>query len=46
MILFRPKFEDADHETPDFSLVLSKKHTYDIVRISPRVHDTVPTNPE
>ena len=31
MILFRPKFDEADHENPDFSLVLSKKHTYDIV---------------
>ncbi|KAI9510844.1 ubiquitin carboxyl-terminal hydrolase 5 [Russula earlei] len=28
MIVFRPK-SDSDHESPEFSLVLSKKHTYD-----------------
>jgi ubiquitin carboxyl-terminal hydrolase 7 len=30
MIAFRPKF-DSDHEAPEFSLVLSKKQTYDTV---------------
>ncbi|THH20676.1 hypothetical protein EW146_g701 [Bondarzewia mesenterica] len=29
MILFRPKFEELDQDHPEFSLVLSKKHTYD-----------------
>ncbi|TFY70399.1 hypothetical protein EVG20_g2597 [Dentipellis fragilis] len=29
MIIFRPKFEEPDHDHPEFSLVLSKKHTYD-----------------
>ena len=32
MIIFRPKFEDPDHDHPEFSLILSKKHNYDIVR--------------
>jgi len=31
MIIFRPKFEDPDHEHPEFSLILSKKHNYDIM---------------
>jgi ubiquitin carboxyl-terminal hydrolase 7 len=31
MIVFRPKFEDPDHEHPDFSLILSKKQNYDMV---------------
>ncbi|CAL1704393.1 unnamed protein product [Somion occarium] len=31
MIVFRPKFEEADHENPEFSLVLSKKQNYDIM---------------
>lgn len=31
MIVFRPKFEEADREHPEFSLVLSKKQNYDIV---------------
>jgi hypothetical protein len=30
MIIFKPKFEEANPET-EFSLVLSKKHTYDLV---------------
>jgi ubiquitin carboxyl-terminal hydrolase 7 len=29
MIIFRPKFEDPDHDHPEFSLILSKKHNYD-----------------
>ncbi|ETW85794.1 cysteine protease [Heterobasidion irregulare TC 32-1] len=29
MILFRPKFEEPDQDRPEFSLVLSKKQTYD-----------------
>jgi ICP0-binding domain of Ubiquitin-specific protease 7 len=32
MIVFRPKF-DSDHDTPEFSLVLSKKQTYDSVQV-------------
>ncbi len=32
MILFRPKFEEADAEHPEFHLTLSKKQNYDIVR--------------
>lgn len=32
MIIFRPKF-DSDHEAPEFSLVLSKKQTYDTVQV-------------
>jgi ubiquitin carboxyl-terminal hydrolase 7 len=32
MIIFKPKFEEANPET-EFSLVLSKKHTYDLVRM-------------
>jgi ubiquitin carboxyl-terminal hydrolase 7 len=31
MIIFRPKFEDPDHDHPEFSLILSKKHNYDMV---------------
>ena len=31
MIVFRPK-SDSDPEAPEFSLVLSKKQTYDTVR--------------
>ena len=31
MILFRPKFEEPDQDRPEFSLVLSKKQTYDAV---------------
>lgn len=31
MIVFRPKFEEADPDHPDFSLVLSKKQNYDVV---------------
>jgi ubiquitin carboxyl-terminal hydrolase 7 len=31
MIIFRPKFEDPDHDHPEFSLILSKKHNYDIM---------------
>lgn len=33
MIIFRPKFEESDHEHPEFSLVLSKKQNYDIVSV-------------
>jgi ubiquitin carboxyl-terminal hydrolase 7 len=33
MIVFRPK-SDSDHEAPEFSLVLSKKQTYDMVLAS------------
>ena len=33
MIVFRPKFDEADHEHPDFSLILSKKQNYDMVLI-------------
>ncbi|TFY81764.1 hypothetical protein EWM64_g2248 [Hericium alpestre] len=29
MIIFRPKFEEPDHDHPEFNLVLSKKQTYD-----------------
>jgi hypothetical protein len=31
MIIFRPKFEEPDHDHPEFSLILSKKHNYDMV---------------
>lgn len=31
MILFRPKFEEADPDQQEFSLVLSKKQNYDAV---------------
>ncbi|EGN95429.1 hypothetical protein SERLA73DRAFT_76534 [Serpula lacrymans var. lacrymans S7.3] len=31
MIVFRPKFEEPDHDHPEFSLILSKKHNYDIM---------------
>lgn len=31
MILFKPKLVEPDHDHPEFSLILSKKHTYDIV---------------
>ena len=31
MIIFRPKFEEPDHENPEFSLILSKKQNYDVV---------------
>lgn len=34
MIIFRPKFEDPDHDHPEFNLVLSKKQNYDTVRSS------------
>lgn len=34
MIVFKPKFEEADHENPEFSLTLSKKQNYDAVRVS------------
>ncbi|THU99317.1 cysteine proteinase [Dendrothele bispora CBS 962.96] len=29
MIIFRPKFEEPDHDHPEFNLVLSKKQNYD-----------------
>jgi ubiquitin carboxyl-terminal hydrolase 7 len=32
MIVFRPKLDEVDNEHPEFSLVLSKKQNYDIVR--------------
>ena len=32
MILFKPKFDEADAEHPEFHLTLSKKQNYDIVR--------------
>ncbi|KAF9236379.1 hypothetical protein BU15DRAFT_50174 [Melanogaster broomeanus] len=31
MIICRPKFEEPDHDHPEFSLILSKKHNYDIM---------------
>ncbi|KAH7915018.1 hypothetical protein BJ138DRAFT_1170257 [Hygrophoropsis aurantiaca] len=31
MIIFRPKFDEPDHDHPEFSLILSKKHNYDIM---------------
>ncbi|EKM55554.1 uncharacterized protein PHACADRAFT_256265 [Phanerochaete carnosa HHB-10118-sp] len=31
MIIFRPKFEEADRDHPEFSLILSKKQNYDIM---------------
>ncbi|KDQ60693.1 hypothetical protein JAAARDRAFT_31668 [Jaapia argillacea MUCL 33604] len=31
MIIFRPKFEEADQEHPEFNLILSKKQNYDIM---------------
>lgn len=31
MIIFRPKFEEPDHDHPEFSLILSKKQNYDMV---------------
>lgn len=43
MIIFRPKSEDPDHDHPEFSLILSKKHNYDIVRVSYQCLRTLPT---
>ena len=31
MVVFRPKFEEADPDQPEFNLVLSKKQNYDAV---------------
>jgi len=31
MVMFRPRFDEVDHEHPEFSLVLSKKQNYDIM---------------
>ena len=31
MIIFRPKYEEVDHENPEFNLILSKKQNYDMV---------------
>jgi ICP0-binding domain of Ubiquitin-specific protease 7 len=31
MIVFKPKFEEPNHDHPDFNLTLSKKQNYDIV---------------
>ncbi|KAL0946992.1 hypothetical protein HGRIS_013138 [Hohenbuehelia grisea] len=31
MLIFKPKFEEPDHDHPEFSLVLSKKQNYDIM---------------
>lgn len=36
MIIFKPKFEEPDHDHPEFTLVLSKKQNYDIVSIEQR----------
>ncbi|KAJ7582794.1 hypothetical protein C8J56DRAFT_955745 [Mycena floridula] len=33
MIVFRPKFEEASHDFPEFNLVLSKKQNYDTMSI-------------
>ncbi|KAJ3862479.1 hypothetical protein EV359DRAFT_74151 [Lentinula novae-zelandiae] len=33
MIIFRPKYEDSDHDHPEFSLILSKKQNYDTMSI-------------
>lgn len=33
MIIFKPKYDELDHDHPEFSLILSKKHNYDIVSI-------------
>jgi ubiquitin carboxyl-terminal hydrolase 7 len=34
MIIFRPKYEEPDHDHPEFNLVLSKKQNYDTVSLS------------
>jgi len=34
MIILRPKFEEPDHDHPEFNLVLSKKQNYDTVSSS------------
>lgn len=34
MILFRPKLDEANHDHPEFSLVLSKKQNYDTVSVA------------
>jgi ubiquitin carboxyl-terminal hydrolase 7 len=31
MLIFRPKFEEPDHDQSEFSLILSKKQNYDMV---------------
>lgn len=31
MLIFKPKFEEPDHDHPEFSLVLSKKQNYEIM---------------
>ena len=31
MIIFRPKYEEPDHDHPEFHLVFSKKQNYDVV---------------
>ena len=31
LITFRPKYEEIDHDHPEFNLILSKKQNYDIV---------------
>lgn len=36
MIIFKPKYDEPDHDHPEFSLILSKKHNYDIVSIFER----------
>ena len=33
MIVFKPKFEEPDHDHPDFNLILSKKQNYDTVQL-------------
>ena len=32
LIIMRPKFEEPNHDHPEFKLVLSKKQNYDVVR--------------
>ncbi|KAH7889278.1 hypothetical protein F5I97DRAFT_1934219 [Phlebopus sp. FC_14] len=31
MIVFRPKFDEPDHDRPEFSQIFSKKHNYDMM---------------
>ncbi|KAG6878712.1 hypothetical protein C0993_011527 [Termitomyces sp. T159_Od127] len=33
MLIFRPKFEEPDHDHPEFNLVLSKKQNYDTMSV-------------
>ena len=34
MIVFRPKFEEISDENKELQVVLSKKHTYDVVSLA------------